>query len=851
MAEFTPNDQLRSARREKHMSREQLGELVGTNGITVARWERGERVPDAAARAKLCEVFQQSPAELGLTQTMAPAATPIPKMPPAAALYDPAIPLLPTLPLIGREAEIASIKANLLATGGESLTALNGLPGVGKTALATTLAHDQQLRAYFKDGVLWAALGPRANIHGVLSHWGRLLDLSEREMEQLGSSEAWARAIHGAIAARRMLLILDDAWLVDDALLLKVGGPNCTHLLTTRFPSIAAQLVIGGGITLRELNSAQGMDLLRLLAPQAIAVDEQKVQDLVQAVGGLPLALTLIGNYLRKHAYTGQTRRIHSALDLLADASTRLQLSQSFSPLESHPSLPNESSLSLGSIIAVTDQTLDQRVRSTLYALSVFPPKPNSFSETAALHIAECEVEDLDALTDTGLLEYNSAERYLLHQSIADYARVNLVEPALSRAYKRLIEYAIDYIQQHKKDYELLELESTVILAALEVAYKVDMRPELVQVVIAFVPFMLLRAWYDQVALHIQRAHEAALAINDQHGLTYILSFQGLLAQKQGRYEESETYYQEGLELARQSADKERICTLLDRLGNVTWRRGKYEQSEAYLQEGLKLAYEIGDRERIGSILKTLGAVVENQGNYEQSNMYLLQGLELAREIGEREQLCSVLLNIGANRAGRGRFSEAEVYFQEALDLARQIGHREIICIVLGNLGDVAVEKQDYERADAYLQEGLALARQIGHREWVAALLVNIGFMNRKRGDYTAAAAYIQEALQASRQINRPLVVCTALYETGKIYLDQQNAQAAERTFQELLATAPRGSQDLIALAQYGLAAAAALQGRLQEARQLGQASLVTLEAMGHRDTPEVRQWLQSITDSA
>ena len=848
MAEFTPNDQLRSARRDKHMSREQLGALIGTSGITVARWERGEKVPDAVARKKLCEIFQQSAAELGLTQTVAPDVAPALKASPAATLYDPAIPLLPTLPLIGREAEIASIKANLISAGGEALVALNGLPGVGKTALAITLAHDQQLRTHFKDGVLWAALGPQANIHGVLSHWGRLLNVSEREMEQLGSSEAWARAIHSAIGTRHMLLILDDAWQVDDALLLRVGGPYCMHLLTTRFPTIATQLAIGGGMTLRELNSAQGMDLLRLLAPQAITVDEQKVQNLVEAVGGLPLALTLIGNYLRKHAYTGQIRRISSALDLLADASTRLQLRQSFSPLESHPSLPNESSLSLGSIIAVTDQTLDQRVRTTLYALSVFPPKPNSFSETAALHIAECEVEELDALTDTGLLEYNSTERYLLHQSIADYARVNLVEPALSHAYKRLIEYAIDYIQQHKKDYELLELESTVILAALEVAYKAGMRSELVQAVIAFAPFMLLRAWYDQAALYIQRAHEAAS--NDQRGLTYILSFQGLLAQKQGRYEESETYYQEGLDLARRSVDKERICTLLDRLGNVTWRRGKYEQAEVYLQEGLTLAYEIGDRERIGSILKTLGAVVENRGNYEQSNMYLLQGLELAREIGEREQLCSVLLNIGANRAGRGRFSEAEVYFQEALELAHQIGHREIICIALGNLGDVAVEEQDYKRAEAYLQEGLSLARQIGHREWVSALLVNIGFMTRKRGDYAEAAAYIQEALQTARQINRPLVVCTALYEAGKIYLDQNDVQAAERTFEELLATAPAGSRDLIALAQYGLATAAARQGRLQEACQLGQTSLATLEAMGHRDTSEVRQWLKAINCS-
>ncbi len=848
MAQFTPNDQLRAARKSKHLSREQLAAFIGTTAIMIARWERGEKVPDTIAHEKLCAFFQQSPIELGLTQIVASGTTSPPKIDPVTALYDPAIPLLPTLPLIGRAAEIASIKQHLLAIGNESVIALNGLPGVGKTALAITLAHDQQVRTHFEDGVLWAALGPRPNIHGVLSHWGRLLNISQHEMEQLGSSEAWTRAIHTAIGTRRMLLILDDAWLVDDALLLKVGGPYCAHLLTTRFPAIAAQLAISGGITLRELNSAQGMDLLRLLAPQALVVDEQKVQDLVQAVGGLPLALTLIGNYLRKQSYTGQVRRIHSALALLSDASQRMQLKQSFSPLESHPSLPDETSLSLSSIIAVTDQALDEQVRHALYSLATFPPKPNSFSELAALHIAECEVEHLDALTDTGLLEYNSAERYLLHQSIADYARIQLAEPALSYAYTRLIDYAIDYIQQHKKDYELLELESNVLLAALDQAYKMGKQPELVQMVIAFVPFMLLRAWYDQADLHTRRAHDAALTINDQHSLTYILPYRGQLAQKQGHYEEAETYYQEGLTLARQSAVKERICALLDKLGNFTWRRGRYEQAEAYLQEGLTLAREIGDHKHIGSILRTLAAVVANLGHYEQSTLYLLEGLELAREIGEREQICRILLNLGASHCERGRFLEAETYFQEALELARQIGDQEMICILLGNLGDTAVERNDYVRANAYLQEGLALARQIGYREWVSALLINIETMARKQGNYAEAEKYIQESVQSARQTNRPVVVCAALYEAGRIYLGQDKLDAAEQAFQELLATVPEGGHDLTALADYGRARVLAMRGYIQEAYVLGEESYNILKAMGHRDAPEVQQWLASMS---
>ena len=134
----------------------------------------------------------------------------------------------------------------------------------------------------------------------------------------------------------------------------------------------------------------QSIQLLDKLAPQVVSREAQKVQDLVQAVGGLPLALTLLGNYLRKQAYSGPARRITAAMERLSDAEVRLQISEPHVPVESHPSLPIETSLSLQSVIAVTDQLLPEPARHTLYALSVFPPKPNTFSEEAALAVAAC-----------------------------------------------------------------------------------------------------------------------------------------------------------------------------------------------------------------------------------------------------------------------------------------------------------------------------------------------------------------------------------------------------------------------------------------------------------------------------
>jgi tetratricopeptide (TPR) repeat protein len=718
---------------------------------------------------------------------------------------------------------------------------------VGKTALAIELAHDHEIRAHFHDGILWAALGPEPNMLGLLSRWGAMLGISSTEMASLSDSEAWAIALHRAIGSRSMLLVIDDTWRVEDALTLKVGGPNCAHLVTTRFPSIATAVATGGASSIQELSEDNSMSLLRMLAPKVVGREEQKAHDLVHAVGGLPLALTLMGNYLRMHEYSGQARRIDAALKRLSSAEKRFQISEPRGPVERHSSLPAEAPLSLRSVFAVSEQQLDEQARAALYALSVFPPKPNSFSEDAALAITNCTVDVLDTLFDAGLLESSVSGRYTLHQTIADYARLHLEE---TTAYERLISYFTDFVETHKKDYELLEQESTIILAALETAYELGKWAALVRCACAFAPFLLLRGIYAVAEQHLQRAYDAAMVLGDSSGIMSALLYLGEIAQKQGNYTQAETHFQEGLALARRIGDLERISAFLNGVGWVTWKRGEYSQADVYLQEGLTLARRLGNHERICSLLKVLGSVAANRGDYALSEAYLQEGLTLARQVGDREQICTLLMDLGVTEGEQGKHEQEQSYYQEALMLARQIGYREQICVLLSNLGDVLGEQGNYLQAEAYLQEGLALARQIGHREWISALLINLGLMIRKQGNYTQSEKYFQESLTLARQLGRHRLTSAALYEYGNLYLEKQQIQAAEATFRELLYFRREGDQEFLALAQYGLARVAAAQGNIEESQRLGEASISALEVMGHRNAKEVRDWLDSKSKS-
>jgi tetratricopeptide (TPR) repeat protein len=116
-----------------------------------------------------------------------------------------------------------------------------------------------------------------------------------------------------------------------------------------------------------------------------------------------------------------------------------------------------------------------------------------------------------------------------------------------------------------------------------------------------------------------------------------------------------------------------------------------------------------------------------------------------------------------------------------------------------------------------------------------------------KQGNNRLADEYFQEGLSTARQLGRPQITANVLYEYGNFYLDQQQVEAAEAIFQEILTTIREGDQDLIALAQYGLARVNASKGNIQEARKLGEASVTSLETLGHRNAEQVRDWLASI----
>jgi tetratricopeptide (TPR) repeat protein len=524
------------------------------------------------------ELKQQQPASVGL----------VPE-PASSLLLDPAIPQVARIEdrIVGRTGLLQQVKHLLAEAGGGTAIALHGLPGVGKTTLAALLAADPYVQECFPGGILWAGLGPAPNIQGVLARWATLLGVSVTWGEQAMTQEELILQLQLAIGHWRMLLVIDDAWTDQEALALHVGGDHCVHLLTTRLPQVAFAFAPQQRLLIPELDAPTGLELLAHYVPALVTEHPEAVDDLVSAVGGLPLALTLLGHYLAAQALSGQPRRLQTALQRLHERQHRFQISMPVASNERSPALPSQTPLSLHTAIALSAQLLDAEASRVFCALSVFPAKPASFSEEAALAVTQCSLEMLDTLWDMGLLESSGPARYMLHQTVREYAQQQQQEQSLQR---RFVAYMVEYLQTHQREYAALEQELACIQEALELAHMLQMHQELLAGLRAGMLFFQARGLYSMAEHYLWYGREAVSHQGDTKEQVIVSQNLASTLSKLGKYAQAKELAEQGLVLTGSLDEKQLRSRLLQTLGDIADNEGERAHAEGYYHEGLYLA---------------------------------------------------------------------------------------------------------------------------------------------------------------------------------------------------------------------------------------------------------------------
>lgn len=670
----------------------------------------------------------------------------------ANLFYPPSIPLSYKFKLVGREKLLSSLKAKLLAN---NHIALKGLPGVGKTALAMELAHDPDIKRHFTGGILWIKAGRNADLITILLELGVFFGiLSSTNNKVLADSEQKDRTIEilrqniqSKISSdnKQFLVILDDVWTIETALNLHFDTSNCVYLVTTRFVPITIDFTVTDSIqTVEELTENSSLELLEQVSGDIVRIHRGKTKELLKKVGYLPLALILIGRYLKNEGNSNSPGRINEALKKLEYAKFRLELEQSQLSLGSNPSLPSSTPLSLLSVIMVSEEALNDEERLTLYALSVFPPKPNTFSEEAALAISSTSNTALYKLYDVGLLESDKSGRYMLHQTIADYARERLNSASV---YTRMATFFVTYTEKNIQNYQLIDQEYINIVAALEVAIKTRMDHIAKRGIDTFYFYLQDRGFYEkakEILVEVQRLLEDT---REPCMLGSVFLNLGRLTQRLGQYTQSKDYLNRALTLGKECNDWDLIIYSKLNLGVLEEIQGSDEYAKNLYYEALNLAKTINNEKAVCLLSQIIGVLLLKIGDYSQARNLLFDGLAKADIIGDEEIGCRLLITIGSTLVALGEFESAQVYYRKSIQIARKLHHYQYEVHIQLGLAEIARKKGDYPLAKRYYNRGIKLATQSGYHELKIVLLQNLHVLFSETKKYQQASDSLQEAL--------------------------------------------------------------------------------------------------------
>ena len=199
----------------------------------------------------------------------------------------------------GRDADLAVLNGLLgAARAGRAavvIAAVDGAPGVGKTALAVQWAH--QVADRFPDGQLYVNL--RGYDPGVPVTAGDALAGFLRTLGVLGSqipdaTEDRARLFRSRLAGRRVLVLLDNARDGDQVRPLLPGDAGCLAVVTSR-DALAGLVATDGArrLDLDVLPVADAVALLRSLIGDRPGADPEAAAALAGLCARLPLALRI------------------------------------------------------------------------------------------------------------------------------------------------------------------------------------------------------------------------------------------------------------------------------------------------------------------------------------------------------------------------------------------------------------------------------------------------------------------------------------------------------------------------------------------------------------------------------
>jgi tetratricopeptide (TPR) repeat protein/DNA-binding SARP family transcriptional activator len=768
------------------------------------------RAADVAARASeaLIDLGQDPGPELRKAQTAALIRRP--DRLPAARGPRHQLPI-DTSAFTGRERELARLLNPAVSTWSEGspgtvvISAIDGMAGIGKTALAVHAGH--QLANRFPDGQLFLdlhgytqGLAPR-EVGDALATILQAYGISPQQIPS--DLEARAALYRDCLAGTRTLILLDNANSEAQVRPLLPGDSGCMVLVTSRRRLKA--LDDARALSLDVLPMPDAVKLFREVAgPGRTPANDPLLEEIATLCGHLPLALRIAAALIR-HRPTWTLRHL---ADKLCEARAGLK---GFS----------DGDRNLSSVFDLSYEALGTDQQLLFRRLGLIPgPDADAYAASALLDSELTEAEGLlQDLVDHNLLAESTLGRYRLHDLIRAHARHHMDRDDTADDRERALDRLLDYYQYtaQQADRHLARLTATYnppvtsppcYIPTLDIRELADawMGSELANLTAA-VQCSASRArpthavalpaaihahlqnhgpWTQAIALH-SAAADTAHALGDRCGQGASLNNLGVMRQMTGDYPGATLALAQALDLCCDLGDRQGQAHALNHLGSVRQETGDYPGATTANEQALDLYRALGDRQGQASVLRSLGIVRRMTGDFPGATLALTQALDLYRALGDRQGQAHSLGNLGNVRQETSDYPGAILLLTQALDMYSALGDRQGQANSLGNLGAVYLRTGDYLGATRAYEQALDVDRALGARLGQANALTNLGTVRLLTGDFPGATGAYEQALELYSALGARRGQASALSNLGNVRLLTGDFPGATRAYEQAL----------------------------------------------------------------
>jgi tetratricopeptide (TPR) repeat protein len=693
----------------------------------------------------------------------------------------------------GRDRELAQVAALLdpaAAGGSVVVSAVAGLAGVGKTALAIQAGHAARAAGWFAGGALFI------DLHGYDDapvQPGQALDALLRALGIPGEHippgiEERAGLYRSVLAAMGdpVLIIADNASSEAQARPLMPGAGAHRVVVTSRhtLAGLGARLL---DITVLDEQAAVALldQGLRATRPDddRISRDRAAANSLIRICGGLPLALRIIAALLA----ADPSLTVRELADELTDEIHRLAALH-------YDDGGGTSAPSVAAAFELSYRQLDEAA-ARMFRLLPVNPGPD-VSTMAAAALADWPVSEtrkvIGQLIKAHLVEVGTgaAARWRMHDLLRLYARqlsdAYADADGRNHAHDRLLGYYVDTTRAADthvralpgtpvperfagRDEALawLDEERANLIAAVTIAASSSRDQVAMRLPLSLTEYLLWRRRFDDwlavaaisrdaarrlghrpgeasallsLGFALVEARRFAEAIStcqaaaaiyretgDWHGEGMALGNLGLALEGVRRFDEAISAHQAAVSIFRETGDRRREGMALNNLGRALEKVRRFDEAIGACHDAVAIYRETGDRHTEGTALTNLGVALREVRRFDEAISACHDAVAIYQETGDRHGEGSALNNLGRALQGVRRFDEAISAYHDAVAIFREIGDRYGEGTALGNLGIALGEVRRFDEAIGACQDVVAIYQETGDRHDEGMALNNLG----------------------------------------------------------------------------------------------------------------------------